>query len=122
MAVPTFLCGQGLHSQTVSDAEGEEPVELEPRAFIPIDPRRNCNDALIPGEAATSDEDDWSNEEKQWEACGSKTKITWADKYAKESELLACDAYEGLEQGNTLGDDYYFRALPVVEKRIAHGV
>ncbi|VAH53059.1 unnamed protein product [Triticum turgidum subsp. durum] len=63
----------------------------------------------------------WSSEEKQWEACGSQTKITCAEKYAKESALLACDAYEGVEEGDTLRDDYYFRALPVVEKRIAQG-
>ncbi|GJN01505.1 hypothetical protein PR202_ga18776 [Eleusine coracana subsp. coracana] len=64
--------------------------------------------------------EDWSNEEKQWETCSSRTK-TCADKYANESAKLGCTAYEGVEQGSTLGDDYFFSALPVVEKRIAQG-
>ncbi|EMS50011.1 hypothetical protein CFC21_019522 [Triticum aestivum] len=64
--------------------------------------------------------EDWSREEKQWEACRSKTK-TCADKYAQESAVLACDAYKGVKQDSTLGDDYYSAALPVVEKRIAQG-
>uniref|UniRef100_M8C2M7 Aspergillus nuclease S1 n=1 Tax=Aegilops tauschii TaxID=37682 RepID=M8C2M7_AEGTA len=64
--------------------------------------------------------EDWSREEKQWEACRSKTK-TCADKYAQESAALACDAYKGVEQDSTLGDEYYSEALPVVEKRIAQG-
>ncbi|VAH53054.1 unnamed protein product [Triticum turgidum subsp. durum] len=64
---------------------------------------------------------DWSGEEKQWEACRSKTKTTCADKYAQESAALACDAYKGVKQDSTLGDEYYSAALPVVEKRIAQG-
>lgn len=64
--------------------------------------------------------DEWSSEEKQWETCRSRTK-TCADKYAQESAALACGAYEGVEQGDTLGDDYFFSALPVVQKRIAQG-
>uniref|UniRef100_A0ACD5UWR6 Uncharacterized protein n=1 Tax=Avena sativa TaxID=4498 RepID=A0ACD5UWR6_AVESA len=64
--------------------------------------------------------DVWSNEEKEWEACRLRTK-TCAETYAKESALLACDAYEGVEQDITLGDEYFFKALPVVEKRIAQG-
>ncbi|KAF7018973.1 hypothetical protein CFC21_032206 [Triticum aestivum] len=64
--------------------------------------------------------EDWSREEKQWEACRSKTK-TCADKYAQESAALACDAYKGVKQDSTLGDEYYSEALPVVEKRIAQG-
>ncbi|KAF7018975.1 hypothetical protein CFC21_032208 [Triticum aestivum] len=64
--------------------------------------------------------EDWSSEEKQWEACRSKT-TTCAEKYAQESALLACDAYEGVEQDDTLGDEYYFKALPVVQKRLAQG-
>jgi len=64
--------------------------------------------------------DDWSSEEKQWETCRSKT-TTCAEKYAQESAVLACDAYEGVEQEDTLGDEYYFKALPVVQKRLAQG-
>nr|BAA28942.1 endonuclease [Hordeum vulgare subsp. vulgare] len=64
--------------------------------------------------------DDWSSEEKQWETCRSKT-TTCAEKYAQESAVLACDAYEGVEQDDTLGDEYYFKALPVVQKRLAQG-
>ncbi|XP_037487594.1 endonuclease 4-like [Triticum dicoccoides] len=64
---------------------------------------------------------DWSGEEKQWEACRSKTKTTCADKYAQESAALACDAYKGVKQDSALGDEYYSAALPVVEKRIAQG-
>ncbi|KAI5010379.1 hypothetical protein ZWY2020_012516 [Hordeum vulgare] len=64
--------------------------------------------------------EDWSSEEKQWEACRSRTK-TCADKYAQESAVLACDAYKGVKQDSTLGDEYYFKALPVVQKRIAQG-
>ncbi|PAN40483.1 hypothetical protein PAHAL_7G318600 [Panicum hallii] len=63
----------------------------------------------------------WSEEEREWEACSSRTK-TCADKYAMESAELACDvAYAGVEQGSILGDDYFFSALPVVRKRIAQG-
>ncbi|KAF8762780.1 hypothetical protein HU200_009088 [Digitaria exilis] len=64
--------------------------------------------------------EEWSNEEKQWETCRSRTK-TCADKYAMESAQLACNAYEGVEQDTTLEDDYFFAALPVVQKRIAQG-
>ncbi|BAS91382.1 endonuclease 2 [Oryza sativa Japonica Group] len=64
--------------------------------------------------------DEWSTEEKQWETCRSRTK-TCADKYAEESAKLACKAYEGVEQESTLEDDYFFAALPVVQKRIAQG-
>ncbi|XP_039774313.1 endonuclease 2-like isoform X3 [Panicum virgatum] len=63
---------------------------------------------------------EWANEEKRWETCRSRTK-TCADKYAEESAKLACKAYEGVEQGSTLKDDYFFAALPVVQKRIAQG-
>ncbi|GJN26205.1 hypothetical protein PR202_gb14117 [Eleusine coracana subsp. coracana] len=42
-------------------------------------------------------------------------------RYATESAKLACKAYEGVEQGSTLGDDYFFYALPVIQKRIAQG-
>uniref|UniRef100_A0A0A8XNE2 Aspergillus nuclease S1 n=1 Tax=Arundo donax TaxID=35708 RepID=A0A0A8XNE2_ARUDO len=64
--------------------------------------------------------EEWSKEEKQWETCRSRTK-TCADKYADESAKLACKAYEGVEQDSTLEDDYFFSALPVVQKRIAQG-
>jgi len=64
--------------------------------------------------------EDWSSEEKQWEACSSKT-TTCAEKYAQESAVLACGAYEGVEQEDVLGDEYYFKALPIVEKRLAQG-
>ncbi|PUZ49244.1 hypothetical protein GQ55_7G311000 [Panicum hallii var. hallii] len=64
--------------------------------------------------------EEWANEEKQWETCRSRTK-TCADKYAEESAKLACKAYEGVEQDSTLEDDYFFAALPVVQKRIAQG-
>ncbi|KAK3143521.1 hypothetical protein QOZ80_4AG0301340 [Eleusine coracana subsp. coracana] len=62
----------------------------------------------------------WSHEEKHWEACHNH-KNTCADKYAAESAKLACKAYDGVEQGSTLGDDYFFYALPVIQKRIAQG-
>ncbi|KAF8660259.1 hypothetical protein HU200_057825 [Digitaria exilis] len=64
--------------------------------------------------------DVWSNEEKQWETCRIRTK-TCADKYAEESSKLACKAYEGVQQDSILKDDYFFAALPVVQKRIAQG-
>ncbi|CAL5014473.1 unnamed protein product [Urochloa decumbens] len=64
--------------------------------------------------------EEWSNEEKQWEACRSRAK-TCADKFAMESAQLACKAYEGVEQDSILEDDYFFAALPVVQKRIAQG-
>ncbi|CAL5029604.1 unnamed protein product [Urochloa decumbens] len=64
--------------------------------------------------------EEWSNEEKQWEACRSRAK-TCADKYAMESAQLGCKAYEGVEQDSILEDDYFFAALPVVQKRIAQG-
>ncbi|XP_066344690.1 endonuclease 2-like isoform X2 [Miscanthus floridulus] len=64
--------------------------------------------------------EEWANEEKQWETCRSRTK-TCAEKYAAESAKLACTAYEGVEQDSTLEDDYFFAALPVVQKRIAQG-
>jgi hypothetical protein len=64
--------------------------------------------------------EEWANEKKQWETCRSRTK-TCADKYAEESAKLACKAYEGVEQDSTLEDDYFFAALPVVQKRIAQG-
>ncbi|KAL6651533.1 hypothetical protein ACP70R_010458 [Stipagrostis hirtigluma subsp. patula] len=61
---------------------------------------------------------EWSNEEKKWESCHSRTK-TCADKYADESAKLACRAYEGVEQDSDLDDEYFLAALPVVQKRIA---
>nr|CAB3485997.1 unnamed protein product [Digitaria exilis] len=73
--------------------------------------------------------DEWCHEERQWQACRSRTK-TCADKltaeneqcrYAMESAQLACEVYEGVEQNTTLEDDYFFAALPVVQKRIAQG-
>uniref|UniRef100_A0A804M978 Aspergillus nuclease S1 n=1 Tax=Zea mays TaxID=4577 RepID=A0A804M978_MAIZE len=64
--------------------------------------------------------EEWADEEKKWEACRSRTK-TCADKYAAESAKLACTAYEGVDQDSTLEDDYFFAALPVVQKRIAQG-
>ncbi|TVU16389.1 hypothetical protein EJB05_39948 [Eragrostis curvula] len=62
----------------------------------------------------------WSCEEKQWEACHSR-KTTCADRYANESAALACNAYKGVVNGYTLGDEYFFSALPVVQKRLAQG-
>ncbi|CAL9073437.1 unnamed protein product [Musa textilis] len=62
---------------------------------------------------------EWSDEVSGWKRC-SATSMTCADKYASESIRLACDyAYKDVEQDSTLGDDYFFSRLPVVEKRIA---
>lgn len=63
---------------------------------------------------------DWSKEENQWAACYTRT-TTCADKYAEESAELACPAYAGAEQGSNLEDEYFFKALPVVQKRVAQG-
>ncbi|XP_039778970.1 endonuclease 2-like [Panicum virgatum] len=59
--------------------------------------------------------DVWSNEEKQWETCNIRTK------FSEESSKLACNAYKGVKQDSILQDDYFFAALPVVQKRIAQG-
>ncbi|KAG6470649.1 hypothetical protein ZIOFF_071726 [Zingiber officinale] len=62
-----------------------------------------------------------SNDVRQWKTCREKS-VTCADKYASESTSLACDyAYQDVEQDSTLGDDYFFSRLPVVEQRLAQG-
>ncbi|KAJ4703397.1 Endonuclease [Melia azedarach] len=66
-------------------------------------------------------EDDWANEISRWERCGFN-KTVCPDTYASESISLACDfSYKDVEQGITLGDDYFLSRLPVVEKRLAQG-
>lgn len=64
--------------------------------------------------------ENWSSEKKQWVACSTKA-TTCADKYAEESAELSCPAYVGVEQYSNLEDEYFFSAMPVVEKRIAQG-
>lgn len=59
--------------------------------------------------------EDWASEENEWAA------TTYPDKYAQESAELSCDAYVGVEQQSNLEDEYFFSALPVVQKRIAQG-
>ncbi|XP_042450593.1 endonuclease 4-like [Zingiber officinale] len=62
-----------------------------------------------------------SNDVRQWKTCREKS-VTCADKYASESTSLACDyAYQDVEQDSTLGDEYFFSRLPVVEQRLAQG-
>ncbi|WOK93976.1 endonuclease 2 [Canna indica] len=63
--------------------------------------------------------DEWADGVKDWKKCREKS-VTCADKYAAESITLSCDyAYKDVEQDITLGDDYFFSRIPVVEKRIA---
>jgi len=63
--------------------------------------------------------DGWSDEVDGWEKCRNK-KVTCANTYALESIQLACRyAYKDVEQNSTLGDEYFFSRLPIVEKRIA---
>ncbi|WOK93483.1 hypothetical protein Cni_G02181 [Canna indica] len=63
--------------------------------------------------------DEWADGVKDWKKCREKS-ATCADKYATESITLSCDyAYKDVEQDITLGDDYFFSRIPVVEKRIA---
>ncbi|PKA63532.1 Endonuclease 2 [Apostasia shenzhenica] len=63
--------------------------------------------------------DSWSDEIDQWQTCRSQS-VACADKYASESIKQACDyAYKDVEQDSTLGDDYFYSRLPVLEKRIA---
>jgi len=57
-------------------------------------------------------------EKNEWEACPSRT-TSCADKFAEESAELSCPAYVGAEQGSNLEDEYFFKALPVVQIRIA---
>ncbi|KAJ1273222.1 hypothetical protein BS78_06G263000 [Paspalum vaginatum] len=64
--------------------------------------------------------EEWSNEKRHWQRCHTWTR-TCADEYATESAQLACQAYEGVEQDSILEDDYFYAALPVVQKRIAQG-
>ncbi|KAF7018977.1 hypothetical protein CFC21_032210 [Triticum aestivum] len=64
--------------------------------------------------------EDWCTEENQWTACSTQT-TTCADKYAEESAELSCPAYVGVGQYSNLEDEYFFPAMPVVEKRIAQG-
>ncbi|KAK1685976.1 hypothetical protein QYE76_046824 [Lolium multiflorum] len=59
-------------------------------------------------------------EKNKWEACPSRA-TSCADKFAEESAELSCPAYVGTEQGSNLEDEYFFKALPVVQKRIAQG-
>nr|BAJ97851.1 predicted protein [Hordeum vulgare subsp. vulgare] len=63
---------------------------------------------------------EWCREENQWAACYTPT-TTCADKYAEESAELSCPAYVGADHGSNLEDEYFFKALPVVQKRIAQG-
>ncbi|KAJ6820801.1 putative bifunctional nuclease precursor [Iris pallida] len=63
--------------------------------------------------------EDWSDEVDHWENCQNK-RVTCANSYASESIHLACNyAYKDVEQNSTLGDDYFFSRLPVLEKRLA---
>ncbi|XP_020268524.1 endonuclease 4-like [Asparagus officinalis] len=63
--------------------------------------------------------DDWSDQIDNWEICHNKYK-TCANDYAVESTHLACNyAYKDVEQNVTLGDNYFYSRLPVMEKRIA---
>ncbi|KAI5010355.1 hypothetical protein ZWY2020_012492 [Hordeum vulgare] len=63
---------------------------------------------------------EWCREENQWAACYTRT-TTCADKYAEESAELSCPAYVVADHGSNLEDEYFFKALPVVQKRIAQG-
>ncbi|RWR85345.1 endonuclease 2 [Cinnamomum micranthum f. kanehirae] len=63
--------------------------------------------------------DGWSDEIRDWESCSGKL-VTCPNKYASESIRLACDyAYKDVRPESTLGDDYFFSRLPIVQKRIA---
>ncbi|XP_044947334.1 zinc finger CCCH domain-containing protein 39-like [Hordeum vulgare subsp. vulgare] len=44
------------YPQTVSDAEEEEPVELQPGAFVPVDPRRPNSNGLQASAVALADQ------------------------------------------------------------------
>ncbi|KAM0944320.1 hypothetical protein DsansV1_C11g0107581 [Dioscorea sansibarensis] len=61
------------------------------------------------------------SEADSWDNCRNK-RVTCANNYALESIHLSCNyAYKDVEENATLGDDYFFSRLPVVEKRIAQG-
>lgn len=61
-----------------------------------------------------------SDEINEWTCNGKSSACT--DKYASESIGLACNyAYKDVDQDSTLGDDYFFSRLPVVEERISQG-
>lgn len=63
--------------------------------------------------------DAWSDEVDGWDKCRNK-RVTCANTFASESINLACNyAYKEVEQDSTLGDEYFFSRLPIVEKRIA---
>ncbi|CAD6232464.1 unnamed protein product [Miscanthus lutarioriparius] len=61
----------------------------------------------------------WSDDITHWENCENKH-ATCANDYAIESIHYSCNyAYKDVEQGITLGDDYFFTRYPIVEKRLA---
>ncbi|MGI4370232.1 S1/P1 nuclease [Klebsiella pneumoniae] len=65
--------------------------------------------------------DGWSDDVLSWESCA-LDQTACPDPYATESVNLACNyAYRNATPGTTLGDDYFFTRLPVVEKRLAQG-
>ncbi|KAA0056948.1 hypothetical protein IC582_029416 [Cucumis melo] len=62
----------------------------------------------------------WSNDVPTWERC---VKVnSCVNKWAEESTDLACKwAYEGVEAGITLSEDYFDSRLPIVMERLAQG-
>lgn len=62
----------------------------------------------------------WSNDVPTWERC--VIIKSCVNKWAEESIDLACKwAYEGVEAGITLSEDYFDSRLPIVMERLAQG-
>ncbi|KAD3336874.1 hypothetical protein E3N88_32393 [Mikania micrantha] len=65
--------------------------------------------------------DSWSNDISSWANCTSGEEVC-PDPWASESIKYSCNyAYRNATPGSTLGDDYFFSRLPIVEMRLAQG-
>uniref|UniRef100_A0A6V7QWQ8 Aspergillus nuclease S1 n=1 Tax=Ananas comosus var. bracteatus TaxID=296719 RepID=A0A6V7QWQ8_ANACO len=62
----------------------------------------------------------WSDDTSSWGDCDDL--FSCPTKYATESITLACKwGYEGVNEGDTLSDNYFNSRMPIVAKRIAQG-
>jgi len=66
--------------------------------------------------------EDWSEEVPNWTKCQAQNTTICPDEWAAEIEPINCsNVWDGIEEGDDLGDEYYYANYILTEKLLAQG-